>query len=508
MSDPKGAEPVEARGAAGAQARGVGVNMLTLVAQASMPALHVQLARLLGATDYGLYVWASAFVDTLSVATLFGMDVAVSREVSLAHADKDARRAAGATGAALRIVTISGLAITLFVAIGAPWLARSQDAPGLVTPLRVLAVVPIAYHAASVFIVATQAKMVMKYEFFARGLFQPLSLLALTTVLVRAGGVVGASAGVAGGMILTAILTAYFYGREFPLRETLVAAWRRPLDRSLLRAGLPLVLTNVIGAVQGKLAAFFLGYYSGSAAVGAFGVCVLYVISLGQVRGAFFPVVCATVPPLLAAEDRAGLQAFFARQTRWVALLAMPLFALFAGFGDGLLAVFGPQYVYAAPALAILALGHLASVLPLATYALWLSGNVRYSAVAGIICIAVQCALLPLLVPRFGLTGAAVATAVAYVAAQGSQLAFVYRALGVHGMSSGLGKVIASALIALAAGRSLSHWLPAPLAVRFFAGVSVAAITYLAAVFAMGLDADERAILDDLVNKIRRRLRP
>lgn len=146
------------------QARGAGVNLLTLVAQASMPAFHVQLARFLGGGSYGLYIWSNTIVEFSSAVTLFGMDIAVSREVALAWEAGDEARAVRAVGTALRLVVLTGLAITIALGIGAPAIASHAKMPGVETPLRILTLVPIAFHVTTIFLVATQSKGVMKYD--------------------------------------------------------------------------------------------------------------------------------------------------------------------------------------------------------------------------------------------------------------------------------------------------------------------------------------------------------
>ncbi|MBI5512290.1 MAG: oligosaccharide flippase family protein [Deltaproteobacteria bacterium] len=483
---------------AGAEARGIGVNLLTLLAQASLPAFHVQLARLLGPGDYGLYSMANKLVDMASVLTLLGMDLVVTRQGSLAHANRDTPAAVRATGTALRVVLASGALVALGTALGAPYIAQVLHKPGLVTPLRTLVLVPIGYHAATMFLLATQARMVMKYDFWLRGLFQPLTLLALSTLALRAGaGLAGACAAVALGMTLTALLGAYFYGRELPLGPTLSRALRGPVDWALVRQGLPMVGLSLVWVLQGGLDVVFLGRFGPrqETDVGVYNACLVYVISLNQTRGAFYPIVSARLPALLAAGDRAATNAFVQRQQRWVAALATPLAVLFAGFGDGLLAVFGGGFTRGASALAVLAVGQLAGALAVPAYALLFGGNGRYSAYAGLLCVAVQLSVLGPLCQRYGPLGAALGASAGMVTAQVFQHWSAWRLHGVHGFSRALGKVFVSSGAGLLVGRALFQWLPLGLAPRFFLGVGAAAAVYLAALVALGLEAEERALL-------------
>lgn len=486
-------EPESGEKGASREAKGIGTNLLTLIAQAALPAFHVQLARFLGAGGYGLYTWSNTFVDTFSIFTLFGMDQAVQRQVALAVAGADEEKAVRAVGTALRVVLVSGAVVALGLFVAAPYVASFQEKPGLVAPLRLLSLVPVFYHGATVFIVATQSKHVMRWGFWARGVIQPLSLLMLTTVVLRLGGGVGAAgAAVAGGMGLTMAASMIFYSREFPLGRTLRAVFSGALDWETIKLALPLVLTALVWSLQGRLDAFFLGHFRGSEEMGAYGACVLYVVSISQLRGAFDPVVCALIPPALAKGDVAGLNASIQRQTRWLALAALPLCVLFAGFGDGLLSVFGHEFSQGTTAMAVLALGHTCNALSLASFALPMSGNGRYGTVSAVITVLLQCVLLPILVPRYGLTGAAISTSLGLVVAQSFQMGFAYRLTGVHGFSFGLLRVALAALLAFFVGRFAFAALGPSLVVRFFGGVGVAAVAYAVFAFTFGMGPEER----------------
>lgn len=478
---------------AGREARGIGVNLLTLLAQASLPTFYVMLTRGLGEERWSVYSLATSIVDPLSVVTMFGMDLAVSRRVSVAHQKGEAESAADTVGGALRVVLSTGLAVTLGLVALAPLLARYNHSPALAPVLRALAPMPIAYHVATLFICATQARMVMKYDFWARGLFQPLTLLALAALALRlGGGVPGVAAAVTVGMTLTAVLAAALFSREFPLARTLRAAVRNPLDPELLRMGAPMVVLGLAWNLQGPIEQWALAGYQGVTTVGPYKTALLWVVSLGQVRGTFAPVINATLPPLLERGDTAATNAFIRRQNRWVAILAMPMCVLFAGFGDPLLAIYGHGFRSATSALAVLAVGNLCGALAVPGYVLLLSGHARYSTVAGFSCLAFQAVALPVLVPRYGMVGAALSSALGMLLSQVIQQGFTWRIARVHGFSWGLAKVAVAALAGLGVGRAVYALLPPNLALRFFGGVGVAAVVYVAVLVALGLTAEER----------------
>ncbi len=479
-------------------ARGAGLNVLGILAQAAFPAFHVQLARYLGAGGYGLYTWSATFVDLFSVVTLFGCDQAVMRQVSLARARGES--SAAAVGTALRIVVLSGILVVLGIYFAAPAIASLQHKPGLVAPLRCLALVPFFYHIATELLVATQALHVMRWAFWARNIVQPIVLLGTTSVALRVGlGPAGAATAVVIGMAATAVVACVFYARELPLAATLRAALSGPLDRGTLRIAVPLVLANLLLAFVGRVDSLFLGHYGNEAELGAYAACVLYAASITQVRGAFDPVASALVAPALAKGDTKGLSVALQRQTRWVALAAFPIAGLFVGFGEPLLRIYGHGFSSGVPALAALAVGHAANSLALSSCVLPLSGNARMTTYVAIGTLVLQTSLCALLVPRHGPLGAAIALAAGLVCTQAAQLVLVHRVTGVRGISVDVLWVLACAAASVGIGRVVFHAVGAHIVVAFFVGVAVAATAYVASAWMVAMTKDDRDLLRALV---------
>jgi O-antigen/teichoic acid export membrane protein len=422
------------------------------------------------------------------------------RQVSLGR-----EASANAVGTALRVVLVSGAIVFVGVFFAAPHIAAIAEKPGLVGPLRALALVPLFYHCSTILLVATQALGVMRWAFWARSIAQPLVLLATTGVALRLGqGPSGAAAAVAMGMAATALFALYFYARELPLGATLRAVFSGPLDRDTLRVAVPLVLANLLWALVARIDAFFLARYGSASELGAYAACALYAASISQIRGAFEPVTSALVAPALAKDDAKGLGVAIARQTRWLALLAFPLAALFIGFGDPLLRVFGHGFTQGVPALAVLAIGHTANALALASFVLPLSGNARYTTYVAIFALVVQTAACFFFVPRYGLLGAAIALSIGLVCAQTAQVVLAARVVGVVGVRPDLLIVLACAAASIGAGRALYHALESSeLVLRFVTSVGLAAIVYAVTAWSFGMTRDDRNLVTGAMRRFR-----
>lgn len=489
------------------EARGVATNALTLLAQAAMPAFHVQLARVLGVSGYGTYVWANMVVDFFSLVTMCGMDQYVIREVSAAHNRGDDAAAARTVGAALRVVTLSGVAVSAALFVLAPWVTAQDGQRDAMAPLRILSLVPVFFHAATLMLVATQARMEMRYDFIARGLFQPLALLALTTVALRVWGTVGAAAAaVVIAIALTSLVAMAGYGRELSLRDTLRHAVRAGTDWRAVRAALPYVATNLVWAASGRIDALVLKRLAGSAEMGAYAACTLYVVSISQTRGVFVPVLTARIPAALRDDDHAAVREVLARQTRWCAMTVLPLAVLFGGLGDPLLRVFGRSFTGGATAMAILTVGHLVSAVALSSYVLPMGRRPWLGTLCASVSVVFQALTLPWLVRHHGLTGAAIASSVGLIVAQLGQSFLAWWVFGAHGLSRGFAKAVLAALGALLVARGVyASAASLHLVLRFAAAVALAALAYGGALVALGLEREDRELVARGVARLRTR---
>jgi len=121
---------------------------------------------------------------------------------------------------------------------------------------------------------------------------------------------------------------------------------------------------------------------------------------------------------LNAVGDEAGLARTLADAVRWTFWPSLAAALVILALGRPLLALFGPQFVAAYPVMFILIVGFLVrAAMGPAEYLLNMLGEQRRCARALAIAAAVDIALALLLVPSFGLIGAAIATATAYATA-------------------------------------------------------------------------------------------
>lgn len=186
---------------------------------------------------------------------------------------------------------------------------------------------------------------------------------------------------------------------------------------------------------------------------------------------------------LFAIRDRAGANAVYQVTTAWLILLTWPIYLLAAVFGPSVLAIFGRNYHTGSTVMVILALAMLvATACGQVDTVLITTGRSGWSLVNGLLAMCVNIGVDVLLIPRMGITGAAIGWAAAIVVSNLVPLAQVATVVKVHPFAIGMAAACALTTLSFAA---------IPLGIRAVAGgrpaVSIAAIALGCAVMAVGL---------------------
>jgi O-antigen/teichoic acid export membrane protein len=186
---------------------------------------------------------------------------------------------------------------------------------------------------------------------------------------------------------------------------------------------------------------------------------------------------------LFAIKDRIGASTVYQVTTAWLILLTWPLYLLAAVFGPSVLAIFGRSYHAGSTVMLILALAMLvATACGQVDVVLITTGRSTWSLVNGLLAMCVNICVDLILIPRMGITGAAIGWAAAIVVSNLVPLVQVALAARVHPF--GRGMAAACALTALS-------FAVVPLGARLLAGprpgISIAATGLGLAVMVVGM---------------------
>jgi O-antigen/teichoic acid export membrane protein len=262
---------------------------------------------------------------------------------------------------------------------------------------------------------------------------------------------------------------------------------------------------SLLGLVSGRLDRFLLAWFSGPASLGVWSVVnQLYVLPnviLNILLAASVPMVSAAH----AREDSAERQHLFHLVTDWTVRAALPLILFFLVFGDLFLRIYGEQFAasgkYALWMLSVAAainlsfgpLGYMLNMTGLEKAALRLAAVQAMLTLAGLV----------ILVPPFGLNGAAMTIAGAIVFINLAEFVVARRRLGLIWWSPRYMKWLLPSVVATGAGIALRMLGPMDSAtVESIIGFLIVYIVFQIASVAQGLNQDDRLLLADLRARI------
>ena len=315
---------------------------------------------------------------------------------------------------------VMSLTIALLVQVGAPQIVQRwfSEYKGLISGLKLAAwaLVPLAF--TQMCIATTKTKMQMQYDALVCGVLQPLLLLAGGIVVWRFGG------GLAEILVcylvtqcIVALVMVPFVARHAQLRRIARAFGGTLSDGTLIRfAGLQsiqLTLTRYVVRLDTlMLAAMRLPPLR----VAQYGTASLLTDSLRQIRQVFGHALTPIAARYYAAGNRKALQDTISATARWITTLIGAAVLVILVLRNDLMRLFDPRYADDTLFIALLLISPFVNcALGLAANGLTFAGHGRWNLVNSIFVGGLNTALNYLLIPRYGMWGAAMATAVAGV---------------------------------------------------------------------------------------------
>jgi len=248
-----------------------------------------------------------------------------------------------------------------------------------------------------------------------------------------------------------------------------------------------------------------LGAFRSPTEVAAYGIVVRLVAAAAGVLVTVIQIFGPFVTQLVTRGDLSRLRDVLHTTTRWTFLLSAPLLVLLMLVGPGLLGLFRRPLGSARVGLVVLAAAFLADALtgPVG-HVLTMSGRSGLNLANNAAAVAGNVALNLVLIPRFGILGAAVSWAVAIVGVNVVRMVQVWRLYGITPFGPGLWKPAVAAGAAAIAGLGLKEVLavrgvgPGPilgLVAVFFLAVYGGIIVFL------GIEQDDRVLVRTLVGR-------
>ena len=376
-----------------------------------------------GATALGVVTLATQFAFVAAAGTRFGMDMAAVRDVAIEAGRGAGGRIRAIVDRAVAVAALVSAAVAVPVFLAAPWLgARLSDQPDAGSAIRWAAAALPFVAVTFVSLGASRGLKVMRHTLVVQWIGQPLLWIALMPLAWRLERT--ATAAVAAytvSWVVSAIVAralwvteARAFGREpaAPGETARLVRYGAPrAPAALLSQGLFWIDYFVASTfvARGVVTSEELGVYSSSVRIAL--AMVLFLTAVSYVFSPF-------VADLHEKGETARLDEMFKSITRWTVTGTIPVLGLMLVAPEPLLRIFGGDaFTGGADALRILLIGQTVNVgVGAAGFVLIMAGRTGWDLTVYALSFVLDLVLALVLVPRFGVEGAAVAQTVTVAA--------------------------------------------------------------------------------------------
>lgn len=390
----------------------------------------IYIARVVAASDVGLFYLTISIMSLFAAWKTFGLPASLIRFVPFYEARKREGKITELVRLTYAINLVSGLILTALAYASADWVGAFFNNPGLPDAMRFMSFFMLLDNIFSIHLSYLQGRVNIKFmqiTTILQTLFQLVFTVALFTVYGPT------LAALAGAFLLSYLFAAILSAK--PVLQSMARALPTGQKGDVLTSdefvskivpfGITLTILQALWAIVSYTGQVMLGYFlPQSSANSLLAVYSLAIIMAGNVMvfpstvgGIFLPMISR----LVSKGDMKSVRRILASAQRWVLFITLPFVAVMIVFSYEMLATFyKSSYSTGALTDAIFCAGLVFSVFAY-VFTLALAGmrRVDIEFKIAVACVLANALLCLILIPPFGMNGAAVACAASFALAAG-----------------------------------------------------------------------------------------
>ena len=379
-------------------------------------AYQIVLARAGGTEEFGLFFLGVTTIAAAGGLAALGLDLGVARFAPLYLGSQDLPRLRGMLRYSFGLSILTGAAGGLLLQLTGRWIAlHFFNSEPLIGIFHICALCLPFTVSNRVLIKAVVAFQKIGYRVAVNQVASPLVRLVFTVMLVLAGmRAEGAMwAYLASEAVSWVILLWLLNSRVFPLfgksEESGVFEFR-----PFFAYCLPLLLAGIIDLVLNNIDAVMTGYFLDKAQVGIYGTAVRLASMVALGIELLSPMFLSIITQAWASNNESIISATFSNNNRWYHYITLPATVLLVMLAPEIMVLFwGESFAPGAASLAFLTLGQAFYYLTSTSiFLLSMHGATRLILGINLIAAVLNIILNYILIPRLGISGAALATAV------------------------------------------------------------------------------------------------
>jgi len=451
--------------------------------------------------DYGVFSLALVVITIVTLISCLGLQEGATRFIAYFRGKDEPAKVRGTITVSLQITAIASIILAISLFLGSEAIALGIfHTPELTNALRIFAVgLPFLVMVNMLAAVFRGFDRMEPQAYFQYILLNASFLLFLIAGILLGLPFIAVFYAYLAATITTLVALSFYAAKRLPrlmaLPEEQTGGFAK---KELFSFSLPLLGTAMLSVIILWMDTLMLGYFKTPDVVGLYNAARPLAQFISEPLAAMLLVYTPVATVLYAQNAVNELKRNYTIVTKWIVSLTLPFFLVLFLFPEAVLNLFfGPTYVAAAPALRILSLGFIVnnlfgpnqSVLLAAGHSRFVMWSVAVTAMLNIV-------LGILLIPPWGIIGAAVASIVSLISTRIIIAVRIYQMFGAHPWSKNLlNPVIASALLAFlfwfaTRGLVAISWWMLPLLFVLYC-----VIYGLAMVFTRSFDKEDIALL-------------
>lgn len=409
------------------------------------------IANCLGADVLGLYCLALALVQFLAVLANLGMNIGVTRFVAIFNERQDQPRLKGTVLATILLTLFSSVTFAAALVLLADFLSTSVfHKPELKVALAILALSIPFDCLMHICLASTRGLKFMHYTVYIENL-TAISLrfvFAFFLVCVLQMGLKGVTFAYLLSSMVSSVLAFHYANKHFRLVDSRTPAIFEVTQ--LLRFAVPMLFSELLYNLSRRIDILMLGFFVSTAGIGIYSVAQRLLVIVDALFQAFRPILNPFVAALHYKADIDRLSDILKVITRWALTLSFPVFLSLFFFPSFFLSFFGTEFMQGTECLTVLLVGNFfGGVSALSDSVLFMSGRSDLCLKNNIFIICFNTLLNYLLIPKFGILGAAYATGMSLFLISLFRLSEVYLFLKIHQFRKDLWKPLTAGLVAI-----------------------------------------------------------
>jgi len=403
------------------------------------------IARSVTVSDFGIYSLASVVFSIVFVFSLLGLEEGIPRQVAYFRGTS---RVYEIISSSIVISTVSGITFSILLFFLSEELATFFNDKNLTIAIKLFSLaLPFSVLASTILAIFRGFEM-PEIRVYINDLFRNLIFIVLLfTVFIFRLSLIGVLISYVISAILAFICLVVILFKKIKF-EFIVDKY---LTFNLLKFSVPLLIAIILGMLMAWTDILMLGYFRESWEVGLYSashsLAGLIPIFLSSAAYMYIPVASKIYSEGLMEELRRTYQII----TKWVFSITIPFFVILILCPEFVLSLFfGSSYIAASDALRILALGFMFHVtLGLNGASLIVLGGgklLMYMTTIGAIS---NIILNAMLIPKFGIVGASIATAISYILANTMASIKLFQISGIQPFTKNYIKILAISTVTL-----------------------------------------------------------